>query len=735
MDKEALKKFYFSGASNYTAFNKSGANNRSHNASDVRDVSGVDASAVSHQNDVSAVDDSRTGDTLLSLKVGSVNMSIPTKSNPNSSVGKAVASEAADKGPGSASHISAIRSIAQHNQLGSLGIKGNKTRTVGGSHNPPPDAASAEYFAFLRQQQDLSKSHTRIDEAIQQLEQYRQERQSEVLKLRRSCVELLKDVEENSDWKLRSKYDIQQLIKDCNLSLQPTELSSDEQPELAGVDAVADSLESLKGKYNKALQYAPYKLTVDQALRRLSLLKSTLQDGNSDYTALSRVSDTLLVQFGANCELPTLEGLIQSNEETIDTCTSKVEDMRAKREAAVADGEVHIAEKLCYDIIDQYEALLEQVIIKSSTLASAGNENQVMDQVRKEYHSAVPPVLEQQRTRQGKLRNRCEEDIKKMIALREKVEEVEAATAVKVQSEREASDKVLVANGERIQIVFVKMAELEQELEQLERERHREIQKRLSEKDKDEHRKAEYAKFCSTLEVHLTPLERTIKNADLMAHACDVFEELINSGFTEIGDDLHERGKLLKDVKLESHKEHVEVFRAVLLELGEIIYRKERMMEELDKKIQQAHVQQELLAETFNPNARKFGEMKKSLLASRDELEEDVEELKKRAEVALTRFRPTEVALNEAGVSFIHPVTEQEHHTTAMRAKMIEFKAMVAGHNKGSSALMDGIEQLQGELAAARTEIDSANADTTGMVSRAIPMIRASNKVRLGADN
>lgn len=732
MDKEALKKFYFSGASNFTAFNKSGTNRS--NISNV-DVSGVDASAVTHNNDISTAD-SRTGDTLLSLKVGSSNVSVPTRSNPNSSVGKAVASENTDKGPGSASHISAIRSIAQQNQLSALGAKPNgpKSRSVAGSHNPPPDAASAEYFAFLRQQQDLSKGHGRIDDALQHLQQYRQERQSEVVKLRRSCLELLRDVEENSDWKLRSKYDVQQLIKDCNLSLQPTELSPNEEPDLSGVDAVADGLEALKRQYQSSLQFAPYKLTVDQALRRLSTLKSTLKDGNADYTQLARVADTLLVQFSSNCELSTLEGLIQGNESTIDACTSKVEDMRAKREAAVADGEVHIAEKLCYDIISQYEALLEQVIAKSRTLGDATKENQIVDQVRKEYHGAVHPSLEQLRTRQGKLRNRCEEDIKKMMSLREKVEEVEASTSTKVQAEREASDKLLAANGERIQEVFVKMAELELELEQLERERHREFQKRLAEKDKDEHRRAEYAKFCSTLEAHLAPLERTIKNADLMVHACDVFEELINNGFNEIGDDLHERGKLLKDVKLESHKEHVEVFRAVLLELGEIIYRKERMMEELDKKIQQAHVQQELLAETFNPNARKFGEMKKSLLASRDELEEDVEELKKRAEEALANFRNTEISLNEAGVAFVHPVTEQELHTTAMRGKMLEFKAMVAGHNKGSSALMDGIEQLQSELAVARSEIDSANADTTGMVSRAIPIIRASNKVRLGAE-
>eukprot|EP00388_Colpodella_angusta_P007315 GDKJ01020795.1.p1 GENE.GDKJ01020795.1~~GDKJ01020795.1.p1 ORF type:complete len:161 (-),score=17.28 GDKJ01020795.1:231-713(-) len=135
---------------------------------------------------------------------------------------------------------------------------------------------------------------------------------------------------------------------------------------------------------------------------------------------------------------------------------------------------------------------------------------------------------------------------------------------------------------------------------------------------------------------------------------------------------------------------------------------------------------------SVTPLPRRFGEMKKSLLASRDELEEDVEHLKKRAEAALTAFHFSERALHEADVEFVHPVTEQQHHTLAMRAKMIEYKAMVAGHNKGESALMEDIEQLQREVNDTRGAMDGLNSTTTGTVSRSIPLIRAANKTRLG---
>eukprot|EP00743_Colponemidia_sp_Colp-15_P014173 GILK01016703.1.p1 GENE.GILK01016703.1~~GILK01016703.1.p1 ORF type:complete len:716 (+),score=100.23 GILK01016703.1:77-2149(+) len=665
----------------------------------------------------------------------------PNRANPNavySSISKAVAAAngaavSSTAGGGNASHISAIRSIAQQNSLSSIGKKpADVSMSVKGSHNIPPDAASAEYFAFLRQQQEIQKNHNRIDEAIVGLEEGRRDRQADITKIRASSAALLKDIEENADWKLRSKYDTQQLIRDCALSLQVAELVDGASANVSAITAVGAHLEGLKQEHNATLQFAPYGLMVDQSLRRLSLLENSLADGNYDFTPLARSCDTMLVQLQNNCELPTLESLITKQEAFIDTCSCKIEDMRAKRQAAMADGEVHVTEKLCYDIIDQYESLADKVINKARTLEEASKDTAVMLDVKDQYLGPIPDLFAQIRTRQQKLRDRCTDDMKKMFALREKVEEVEASTVQKVASDVQSSDRVLAANTERVHEVFGKMMALEKELEQLEQERNREMQRRLAEKDKDEHRKAEYSKFIATVEGHTIPLERTVKNTDLMTHGADVVEELLLGGFGTISSDLNERAKLLRVVRIETHKEHVEVFRALLVELGDIIYRKERMIEEIDKKVQQAHIQQELLAETFNPNARKFGEMKKSLLASRDELEEDVEHLKKRAEAALTAFHFSERALHEADVEFVHPVTEQQHHTLAMRAKMIEYKAMVAGHNKGESALMEDIEQLQREVNDTRGAMDGLNSTTTGTVSRSIPLIRAANKTRLG---
>lgn len=695
-DKETLRKFYFSGGSNFGAFN---------NKSTRRADESVASASTSPVNVSGRGNDS-------TVNVSQVDVTLP------SAIDDPHMSQDTHKTRTTGSSLNAIRTIAAQKKPGSppAGV-------------PPADAASAEYFQFLKQQQDIQRSHNKLEEVLATWIGGRRERQSEIGKLRAHCAQVLDTIETTVDWKLKSKYDVQQLIRDCNMALQPTELLEEKPSQRLALDQIGTHLQRIEKTYGSFIQFAPYRLNHEQALRRLHLISENLSEGNMDATNLARITDTMIVQLENVCQLTTLEDLVKDKEAVIERNTFSVEDLRTQRDAAVGDGEVHIAEKLCYNIIETLEETLNEVVTKAEGLEQAINETTVVRNVSDQYHAKTPDELNKIQTKCTKLRSRCLDDIKKMFGLREKVEEVEAATAAKVLKERETSDRCLAENQSRLQVVFAKIEELEREAEVLERDRHKELLKRLSEKDKDEHRRAEFSRFCNVVDTHLVPLERTVKNMDIMLASVDAMRELIDNTFSTIRDDLNQRETLLREVKLETHKEHVEVFRAMLLELGEIIYRKERMVEETDKKVQQAHVQQELLAETFNPNAKKFGDIKKQLLQNRDDLEGDVQELKERAAAGISQFTYSETALEASGVAYVHPVTEQEHHTLAMKAKMMEFKAMLLGHHADHPVLHE-IEHLKQEVHRSAAEITEANSATSGNIAKALPMIQAANRTR-----
>lgn len=726
MDKESLRKFYFSGGSSYGAF-KGSASTTNNNSSSTKQRSGPGSRAESpsvppapqsmadlstSQIDVTVDAASRRAGSPVD-QFGSVTAADVSSFAPSNKKNTAGGSPTNSVAPPGGSSVQAVRSIG----------KANATNIV------PADAASAEYFAFLKQQQEVQRTHNRLEETIAEWEQGRRDRQAEITKLRAHCAELLSTIESGKDWKLKSKYDVQQLVRDANMILQPVELVEDKPPQVLAIDQLSSHFGRIQKTYGSSLQCAPYKLTLEQVQRRLFLMKNAYDEGNMDSTSVARIADTLVVQLENICQLHTLETIVKGHEEVIERGTFAVEDMRRQRDDAVADGEVHIAERLCYDILDTLEQTLGEVVAKAEALDSAIAENTIVRNVSAQYHGKTPEELNKIQLKCSKLRDRCASDIKSMFALRAKVEEVEAQTSAKVLKDREVSDKALQENADRLSIVWGKIEALEREAEILERDRHREVIKRLAEKDKDEHRRAEYTRFCNVVDEHLVPLERTVKNMDMMLNSVEAMRELLDNSFATVDEDLATRDRLLRDVKLETHKEHVEVFRAALLELGEIIYRKERMVEETDKKIQQAHVQQELLSETFNPNAKKFGDIKKSLLANRDDLEGDVGELKQRAAAAMSQFAYSEKALADADVQYVHPVTEQEHHTLAMKAKMLEFKAMLLGHT-AEHPVMAAIEDLKQQVQHTAVEITSANADTSGNIAKALPMIQAANRSR-----
>ena len=717
VDKDLARKFYFSNSSSFGSFKTTKAKPV------IAAAAPGAASAVDNSSNRSNVSASHVDITLPS-SIADVT-SAPQSSAKRPSTSGQADSGAAEKVAHAGAGLNAVRTI---------NTSQSKTRPAPTSSSnvtaPPVDAASAEYFAFLRQQQELQRHHASIDETIKTWKENRTQRQTEVEKLRGQASELLQDVENSTNWNLRSKYDVQQLIRDCNLALQPTELVDDKPAQFMAVTQLSNHLTRIRNTYKESAQFAPFGVVTEQAVRRLGLLEQALGEGNMDATNMARIADNLIVQLENHCNLKTLEELVEKHEAAVDRISFDIEQARRKRDEAVNDGEVQIAEALCYSIIELHEQALSEVLTKAKTLEKSIDETTVVTTVCEQYHGKVPVEVDKIRTRCAKLRTRCEDDIKKICALREKVEEVESVTSAKVSKDREASDAFLRDNTKKMEIVFAKMEELEREAEELERQRHREVQKRLAEKDKDEHRRAEFVRFCNVVDTHMIPLERTIKNMLIMDHASTALQELLDSYFDTVKGDLRQREKLLGDVKLEAHKEHTELFRHMLLELGEVTYRKERMIEETDKKVQQAHVQQELLAETFNPNAKRFGDIKKSLLKARDELDGDVVELKQRAAHALDDFQYSQQALQLANVPFVHPVTEQEHHTIALRAKMIEYKAMVVGHGP-EDPIMHDIASLRQDVTQTCHEIDAVNVSTTGSVAKALPLIHAANKARL----
>jgi len=257
--------------------------------------------------------------------------------------------------------------------------------------------------------------------------------------------------------------------------------------------------------------------------------------------------------------------------------------------------------------------------------------------------------------------------------------DLEDAEAMKrFAAQKDKSEKFIKDNEDKQDECWRKIQDLERQLQKLGTERFEEVKRRIEENDREEKRKVEYQQFLDVVSQHKKLLELTVYNCDLAIRAIGIIEELVAEGCSAIKARYDKTNQELADLRLLVHQEYLGVFRRLYKTLGQLAYKKEKKLEEVDRQIRTTHIQLEFCIETLDPNAKKHSDSKKDLYKLRANIEEEVQMLKDKMATALELFRPTEEALVQAGVEFVHPIEEVEEGNIQRRSKMVEYRAHMA---------------------------------------------------------
>jgi len=706
LSSDVLRDFYFSGASNLKTFQqKKSANTRLSPTPGA--TSNVSASIqVAGDPEVSAVSDSQ---------------SILSSQQDNSCTTNAQAATTGTRqGP----------SVAQGGFASTTRVERKPNPPAPGSQ-PSVDAATPEYLEYLKLQQELQQCHQAILGSTREAETRRVAYQSEITHIRRRAREAIREIEVSTNWNLKSKYDVQQLLRDCALSMQVQELrDATTPPQLLELRQQAANLKKLMSKHNARIAYPTYEPSLLGVAKRFEAIDAEVMESNLDIAALSRIPDTVVIQVDHILSQPTCEDLLLQTENAMEHLLFKTDEERSKRDAAMEDGEMVVAEEHAMNAIEHQEELLTHILSKVGVLEGRLKENAVFKKVRDMYATRAVEDIQKIKVGHERTKSRCEADLRKTFALREKVEQVEATTAAKTLQEIKASEETLNKNAEELDLAWVRLEEAYRNVAALEHLRFTELKRRAEEKAKEEHRRMEYTQFIKVCEEHCARLELTIRNEDTALHCVELISQSVSSLLKPILSDLTHSEGIHKQLLLSAHQQHLEVFRALFLSVGEMLYRKQRRIDELETMIQSAHVQQELCADTFDPNARKYRDAKKRLLEQRDELEQQVTDLKQKAATALGNFKASEEYLQGHDVEFVHPVVEHEQQCLSFKAKMLNYKAMVMGHVEGTK-VRNEIKNLSSDIARTREGVQGiVQKSAIGALDRSLPELMAATKSR-----
>jgi hypothetical protein len=513
------------------------------------------------------------------------------------------------------------------------------------------------------------------------------------------AAELLASVESGTKWTLTSAYDIQKLMRVCGLEMSVRELyKPEDKPQFMDVVALKKTLQELKQHRNKT-RIVSFTGTIDNGLAKLEKVEDELRRSQLDATELAQVPVAVLKNLEECMNVTVIQTALLGNEEQIKTQLAAIDKAKEIRNVALSDGEMAIAEEQFYIKAQLLERLVELVQDKFRIIGQTDDENKMFAKIHEVQKKAFQETSAMKDAKR-RLKQRCEEDLKRIHDAIQKADLEDAEAMKRFMAQKDKSEKFIRENLEKQDESWRKIQEQERILQKLGTERFEEVKRRIEENDREEKRKVEYQQFLDVVSQHKKLLELTVYNCDLAIRCISIIEELVAEGCSAIKARYDKTNQELAELRLQVHQEYLEAFRRLYKTLGQLVYKKEKRLEEIDRNIRTTHIQLEFSIETFDPNAKKHSDTKKDLYQLRSQVEEELEMLKDKMAQSLEMFGPTEDALTQAGISFVHPAEEVEDNNLQRRSKIVEYRAHLA-------------KQEEVRIAAEREELKRAKAIQT----------------------
>jgi len=490
-------------------------------------------------------------------------------------------------------------------------------------------------------------------------------------------AELLQAVESGTKWTLTTAYDIQKLMRVCGLEMSVRELfKPDDKPHFVEIVGLKKTLNELKQHRNKA-RIVSFSATIDNGITKLEKVEEELRRSQLDATELAQVPVAILKNLEECMNVTVVQTALMGNDEQVKAQMGAIEKTKEIRDVALADGEMAIAEEQFYIKAQLLERLVELVQDKFRIIGQTDDENRMfakIHDVQKKAYQETAAMKDAKR----RLKQRCEEDLKHLHDAIQKADLEDAEAVKRFMGQKDKSDKFIRENLEKQDEAWRKIQEHERLLQKLGTERFEEVKRRIDENDREEQRKVEYQQFLDVCGQHKKLLELTVYNCDLAIRCISIIEELVAEGCSAIKARYDRTNQDLAELRLAVHREYLEAFRRLYKTLGQLVYKKEKRLEEIDRNIRTTHIQLEFAIETFDPNAKKHSDTKKDLYKLRTQVEEELDMLKDKMATALEAFGPTEDALLAAGIEFVHPAEEVEDNNLHRRSKLVEYRAHLA---------------------------------------------------------
>ena len=286
-----------------------------------------------------------------------------------------------------------------------------------------------------------------------------------------------------------------------------------------------------------------------------------------------------------------------------------------------------------------------------------------------------------------------EDDVQKLIRESKKAKNDEETARVLFLEEKERSDMLLSQNSEMQLQWWERIFEAERELSKLATQRREEIDRRVKMVEREERRRVDIRNFTDFASSHSNMLSSTLRSCEVEESVGSVIEELANNVCSESQLSLSNIERELDALRGDALQEHLLHFRKQYLTVGDLIYKKDRYIDELNKRSEFVVLQQEMAMDSLNPKAKVFSQQRGEIECEKKAVQQVIDVLKEKSALYVESFKPTEAALAARGKTFVHPLHELAAMNKEKGRKLAEYYSlMITQHapNKDKQTILHG---------------------------------------------
>lgn len=524
-------------------------------------------------------------------------------------------------------------------------------------------------------------------------------------------TKLLASIKEYTDVALNSQMiggNHDALATMCQLSVPMEKLTKhSDVGDVAALLKASEQFKKIKGQKGfagiKALGEA-IPLLMAQGEQSLEKCAAVLDGSKLRSDEWAAVTGDVFSLVGAVVDQPHLAALTEEHLEQIKRMLFAAEELETQQQQAVVDGEMKLSELLYFKKITLQESMVE--IFKKVFEIIEAHQEECFVRPLKEVHSVHNKTndrISEMIKAHEKLKKDAQEDLRRLKMTSLSLKNDDANISKQFSAYVASNNALLEANSKKQDQCFEAIQKLEKIIEELATERIGLVAERVAAIKKEQRRGADVAGYESFARDRTQLLVATLQTCEAADEATDLMDEFICNTCNAVEQHLRAVEADVEKRRADAHEMRLSHFRGLYLTLGELQYKKERNLEEIDKKIAHTHIQQDIAMDTLDPKAKEFAQLKKELIAVREDMESQLGVIQEKAQLQIEYFKPTEVALIEAGKDFKHPVAELEERLQVRQQRMLEYKRLMspadaAEEEEGGDEGGDGSAFAESEL-------------------------------------